>query len=88
MFTVILLPEFRLQAALRHRPELRGKPVVLVDKENAKGLVTERTETAEKFGVSIGMAAVQALARCPHLVILPRSKGDENSVKAALMEIS
>ena len=88
MFTVILLPEFRLQATLRHRPELRGKPVVLVDKENAKGLVMERTEAAEKFGVTAGMAAVQALARCPHLVILPRSKGDENNVKAALLEIS
>jgi protein ImuB len=86
MFAVILLPEFRLQAALRHRPELRGKTVALVEKENAKGLVIERTETADKFGVSPGMAAVQALARCPQLVILPRAEGPEKSVKAALVE--
>ena len=86
MFAVILLPEFRLQAALRHRQELRGKAVVLVEKENAKGLVIERTEAAEKFGVVGGMAVVQALARCPQLVILPRAQAQETSVKAALLE--
>ena len=85
MFAVILLPEFRLQAALRHRPELRGKAVVLVEKENAKGLVIERTDAAEKFGVVGGMAVVQALARCPQLVILPRAQAQETSVKAALL---
>lgn len=86
MYSVLLLPEFRLQAALRHRPELRGKPVVLVEKENTKGLVIERTESAQKFGVSPGMAAVQALARCPHLTIIPRAESQERNVKAALLE--
>jgi protein ImuB len=86
MFVVILLPEFRLQAALRHKPELRGKAIAVVEKENAKGLVSDRTEAAEKFGVSAGMAAVQALARCPHLLILPRAHEQEKSVRAALLE--
>jgi protein ImuB len=88
MYAVILLPEFRLQAALRYRPELRAQAVALVDRENAKGLVMERTETAEQFGVTVGMAAVQALARCPHLQILPREAAQERSVKSALLEIS
>ncbi len=88
MFAVILLPEFRLQAALRHQPELRGKVVVLVDKENAKGLVIERTALAEHAGVIAGMPAVQALARCPQLVILPRARGQEETLKAALLEVS
>jgi protein ImuB len=88
MFAVILLPEFHLQAALRHLPELRGKAVVLVDKENAKGLVIERTALAEKAGVIAEMSAVQALARCPQLVILPRARQQEETVKAALLEVS
>lgn len=86
MFSVILLPEFRLQAALRHRPDLRGKPVVLVEKENAKGVVIERTESAQQFGILPEMAAVQALARCPHLEILPRAYAQEKCVKTALVE--
>lgn len=86
MYTVIRLPEFRLQAALRHRMELRGKPVVLVEKEDAKSLVIERTEAAAKFGVSAGMPVVQALARCPELIILPRTPAQEKNVEAALLE--
>jgi hypothetical protein len=86
MFAVILLPEFRLQAALRHRPELRGKAVALVEKQDAKGVILERTETAQSFGVVPEMAAVQALARCPHLEILPRAYAQEKCVKAALVE--
>ena len=86
MFAVLLVPECRLQAALRHRQELRGKPVVLVEKESAKGVVMQRTEAAEKFGVTVGMPVVQALARCPQLAILTRAKAQENSVNAALLE--
>ena len=54
MFAVILLPEFRLQAALRHRPELRGKAVGLVDQGDAKGVILDRTAAAERDHASLG----------------------------------
>lgn len=82
MFVVLLLPDFRLQSALRHRDELRAQPVALVDDE----AVLETNCAAADAGVTTGMPAVQALARCPQLALLPRSAASEQVVQAALIE--
>lgn len=37
MFATIYLPDFYLQAVLRHQPELRDKPVALIDDQEKKG---------------------------------------------------
>ena len=37
MFATIYLPNFYLQAALRHQPELSGQPVALIDDLGKKG---------------------------------------------------
>ena len=43
MFATIYLPNFYLQAATRHPPELRAKPVALIDGETSlKRYVVER----------------------------------------------
>jgi hypothetical protein len=41
MFAVILLPNFRLQAALRFREEMHGQPVALVDGQAPKAGMLE-----------------------------------------------
>ena len=38
MFATIYVPNFYLQAALRHQPELHGTPVALIDDQEAKAV--------------------------------------------------
>ncbi len=88
MFAVILLPEFRLQSALRMRAELRAQPVAVVDERTHKGLVLELNAAAASSGVTVGMPSPQALARCAEVVLLPRALAQEQAVQAALLEIA
>jgi hypothetical protein len=43
MFGAIRLPDFALQAALRHQPELTSKPVAVIDGEAAKSTIFQLT---------------------------------------------
>ncbi len=88
MFAVILLPQFRLQAALRLRAELCAQPVAIVDERSDKGVVLEGNEVAESSGVTTGMPSAQALARCENLTLLPRAIGQERVAQAALLEVA
>jgi len=72
MFAALYLPDFELQAALRHEPERHQEPVVLLDNEEAKATILQLTKSAAEAGVSVGMTPSQALARCLSLVIKPR----------------
>jgi protein ImuB len=85
MFAVLLLPNFRLQAALRCRGELCKQPVAVTDQET--GAVLELTPAAEAQGVRVGLPGVQALARCPSLTLLPRAFATEQVVRNALLEV-
>ena len=88
MFAVVLLPNFRLQAALRFREELRAQSVALIDGHDPKPGLLEINDAAAAAGVSAGQTATQALARCPALAILPRSPAQEQSAQAVLLEIA
>lgn len=88
MFCVILLPNFRLQAVLRLRQELRAQPAAVVDERSGKGAVIECNRLAESGGVAVGLPGVQALARCPDLMLLPPAHAQENSAQAALIELA
>ncbi len=88
MFTVILLPNFRLQAALRFREELHAQPVALIDEHEPKSGVLEINAAAETEGVRTGQTSTQALARCPSLTIIPRSPAQEQAAQSALLEIA
>ncbi len=73
MFAALYLPDFALQAALRHEPELQEKPVALLENEEARATLMQLTKRATEAGVSVGMTPSQGLARCLSLTIRPRA---------------
>ncbi len=77
MFATIYLPNFYLQAALRHQPELSGKPVALIDDREKKALIIQLNAAAEQTGVRCGMTPSQGLARCLQLVVKTRILSQE-----------
>ena len=89
MFGVILLPDFALQAALRHRPQLYGQAVAVLEAAGAganKSFIVQLTDPARAAGVEAGMTSSQGLARCRELLLLPRAGEQERVVAAALLE--
>ncbi|MEO7300164.1 MAG: hypothetical protein ABI042_16490 [Verrucomicrobiota bacterium] len=84
MFAVIYIPDFFLQAALRHEPELWTRPVALLNKELKK--VVELTAVAKETGVCPGLTSTQALARCPTILIKTRSEAQEEAAMNILLE--
>ena len=86
MFAVIHLPQFVLQAALRHEPELWLKPVALVDPALATPRICEATESARVAGIGEGLTSTQALARCATVSIRPRSIGLETAATDAVLQ--
>jgi nucleotidyltransferase/DNA polymerase involved in DNA repair len=77
MFATIYLPNFYLQAAVRHQPELRLKPIALLDDQEAKAVIIQLNQIAENSGVNKGMTASQGLARCLNLVVKTRVRAQE-----------
>ena len=77
MFAALYLPDFELQAALRHEPELHRQAVALLDNEQAKATILQLTPAGAAAGVSAGMTASQGLARCLSLTIKSRVRAQE-----------
>ena len=77
MFAALYLPDFELQAALRHEPQLRERPVALLENEEAKSTILQLTQSAADAGVSQGMTPSQGLARCLSLIIKSRALEQE-----------
>src|SRR5437588_12170177 len=88
MFATIYLPDFYLQAALRHQPELSGKPVALIDDQEKKAVIIQLNALAEETGVRIGMTPSQGLARCLALVIKVRSRPQEKILQDILLHFA
>lgn len=86
MFAVIYLPQFSLQAVLRHEPALWTKAVALVDSGERAPVVCEMTDAARAAGVAAGLTPTQAMARCSSVLMRPRSPGQENAATAALLQ--
>ncbi len=86
MFAVIFIPNFSLQAVLRHEPELREQPVALVDSKLLKPVIVQLTPAARSCGVCEGLTASQAMARCAELIIKPRSPSQEESATEVLLQ--
>jgi protein ImuB len=85
-YAVIYVPRFSLQAVLRHEPGLWAKPVVLVDPTLRTPLICEVTEPARTAGITQGLTPTQAMARCAHVLIRPRSLSQENAATTALFQ--
>ena len=86
MFATIYLPNFYLQAALRHQPELAGKPVALIDDQAVKAVIVQLNDAAAKVGVHHGMAPSQGLARCLELVVKTRAPAQEKMLDQLLLQ--
>jgi len=86
MFAVIFIPNFSLQAVLRHEPESRARPVALVDSKLLKPVIVELISAARGHGVCEGLTASQAMARCAELIIKPRSLAQEDSATEVLLQ--
>lgn len=86
MFAALYLPDFPLQAALRHEPELHQKPVALLDDAPPRATILCLTTSAAEAGVSQGMAPSQALARCLNLVIKGRAWEQEKIASEILLQ--
>jgi protein ImuB len=85
MFATIYLPNFYLQAATRHQPELRAKPVALIEEHERKPVIIQLNEAAEKADIRKGMTPSQALARCLRVVIKARAHTHEKSMQKILI---
>lgn len=85
MFATIYLPNFYLQAATRHQPELCEKPVALIEEQERKPLIIQLNEAAEKAGIRNGMTPSQALARSLRVVIKVRGRAQEKSMQEILL---
>jgi protein ImuB len=86
MFTTIYLPNFYLQAAMRHHPKLRAQPVGLIDLSHKKVAIVELNDPAEQAGVTKGMTPSQALARCLQIAIRTRERGQEKLMDEILLQ--
>src|SRR5216117_3479927 len=85
MFATIYLPNFCLQAATRHQPELCEKPVALIEEHERKPVVIQLNEAAENAGIRKRMTPSQALARSLRVVIKVRAPAQEKSMQEILL---
>src|SRR5262245_19315972 len=85
MFATIYLPNFYLQAALRHQPGFCGKPVALIEEQDKKPVIIQMNKAAEEAGICKGMTPSQALGRFLHIVIKVRRRGQEKSIQQILI---
>jgi protein ImuB len=80
MFATVYLPNFFLQAALRHQDVPLSSPTALIEEHEKKPLIIQLNQPAEHAGVRLGMAPSQGLARCLELVIKTRSTSNETAL--------
>jgi protein ImuB len=85
IFATIYLPNFCLQAAMRHQRELCGMPVALIEEHERKPVIIQLNEVAEKAGIRKGMTPSQALARSLRVVIKVRAPAQEKSIQEILL---
>src|SRR5215831_4289868 len=85
MFATIYLPNFYLQAATRHQPELYDKAVALIEDYERKPVIIQLNDAAEKAGIGKGMTPSQALARSLRVVIKVRALTQEKSMQEILL---
>jgi nucleotidyltransferase/DNA polymerase involved in DNA repair len=88
MFATIYLPNFYLQAVLRHQPELERKAVAIIDDEEKKAVIIQVNPEAEQIGVHCGMTPSQGLARSLHLMVKTRKTAEEKVLQQILLHFA
>jgi len=87
-YAVLHVSDFALQAVVRTRADLGGKPVALLDDRVKKATVVQADARARAAGVTAGLTATQAMARCADIILLPRSGAAENDAETALLTVA
>jgi impB/mucB/samB family protein len=86
MFATLYLPNFYLQAVLRHQDDLMEKPVALLNTEEGKPVILQLNQAAENAGVYKGMTPSQGLARCLQLMVKIRNQTQEQALEEILLQ--
>lgn len=72
----------------QRRPELRGKPVVVLAYNSAKGVVlASSVEAKAQYGIKTGMTLAEARRRCPQVVPVESSFGPYKVYSRAFMKL-
>lgn len=87
MFTVVYIPDFPLQAALRLEPELRDRPVALLPDSTRGARIFQLNRLARESGVHEGLTPTQAMARCQGIVVKTRSAMAEANTQGAVLGV-
>lgn len=85
MFGCLYLPDFALQAALRHEPELHREPIAVLAGEETRATILQVTPAAAEAGVHAGMMPSQGLARCLSLTVKARAYEQEKMAGEILL---
>src|SRR6202789_2691947 len=85
LYACLYAKEFPAQAALRLRPELRERPVVVIEGEPPLETVCSFNAKARYLGIVRGMTRVE-LDTFSSLIVLPRSRTEEVSTHAVMLE--
>src|SRR5579872_7520115 len=85
MFACIHIPNFVVQAAMRHERELWKHPVAILDGPEAHQKIVALNQAARDLGGEIGMTRPQAEAS-PEIVLRTRSIAQEESAHATLLD--
>lgn len=88
MFATLYIPDFHLQAALRHQPELASRPAALVDGAENRAVLLQVNAPAIAAGVQPGMTPTQGLARCLDLVVKTRAPAQEQTLGDLLLHLA
>jgi hypothetical protein len=85
MFATVYLPNFFLQAVIRHQEFSSSTPVAIIDEQEAKPTIIQLNDAAEIAGVRLGMTPSQGLARCLSLRVKGRSLMRERAASNLLL---
>ena len=85
LYLCVYAQEFPSQAMLRFRPELRHRPVVVMEGEVPFQQVCSCNRAARKLGVVAGMSRAE-MDSFPSGALLKRSTSEEQATKLALLE--
>lgn len=85
LYACVYVREFPAQAMVRLRPELRERPVAVLEGEAPRQWVCSKNARAHALGVEAGMTRAE-MEVFPTVVLLPRARGEEAGARAALLQ--
>ncbi|HEX3985722.1 MAG TPA: DNA polymerase Y family protein [Acidobacteriaceae bacterium] len=85
LYACVYVREFPAQAMVRLRPELRERPVAVLEGEAPRQWVCSKNTRAHALGVEAGMTRAE-MEVFPTVALLPRARSEEASARAALLQ--